>query len=107
MLTGKIKSKSKITEEELMTFVEVVEEEGEIGKEEKELIHNIFEFDDTNASEITTPRADMFVIEAGEVPPHVAQVLMVDLDISLKDSATTEIYTEHRDTPLLKSQVVP
>lgn len=66
MLTGKIKSKSKITEEELMTFVEVVEEEGEIGKEEKELIHNIFEFDDTNASEIMTPRADMFVIEAGE-----------------------------------------
>jgi putative hemolysin len=28
------------------------------------LIHNIFEFDDTNASEILTPRADMFVIEA-------------------------------------------
>jgi len=64
MLTGKIKGKPKITEEELMTFVEVVEEEGEIDKEEKELIHKIFEFDDTNASEIMTPRADMFVIEA-------------------------------------------
>ena len=63
-LTGKIKGKPKITEEELLTFVEVVEEEGEIGKEEKELIHNIFEFDDTNASEIMTPRGDMFVIEA-------------------------------------------
>jgi putative hemolysin len=47
-----------------MTFVEVVEEEGEIKEEEKELIHNIFEFDDTNASEIMTPRADMFVIDA-------------------------------------------
>jgi len=64
-LTGKIKGKPKITEEELMTFVEVVEEEGEIGREEKEFIHNIFEFDDTNASEIMTPRGDMFVIEAG------------------------------------------
>jgi len=42
----------------------VVEEEGEIKEEEKELIHNIFEFDDTNVSEIMTPRADMFVVEA-------------------------------------------
>ena len=63
-LTGKIKDKPHVTEEELMTFVEVVEEEGEIKEEEKELIENIFEFDDTNVSEIMTPRADMFVIEA-------------------------------------------
>lgn len=63
-LTGKIKKTPAITEEELMTFVEMVEEEGEIKEEEKELIHKIFEFDDTNASEIMTPRADMFVIEA-------------------------------------------
>jgi CBS domain containing-hemolysin-like protein len=65
-LTGKIKKKPHVTEEELMTFVEVVEEEGGIEEEEKELIHNIFEFDDTNASEIMTPRADMFVINADE-----------------------------------------
>ena len=65
-LTGKIKKIPAATEEELMTFVEVVEEEGEIKEEEKELIHRIFEFDDTNASEIMTPRADMFVIEADE-----------------------------------------
>ena len=67
-LTGRIKKPQALTEEELMTFVEVVEEEGEIKEEEKELIHNIFEFDDTNASEIMTPRADMFVIEADEKP---------------------------------------
>jgi CBS domain containing-hemolysin-like protein len=65
-ITGKIQKKHKVTEEELMTFVEVVEEEGEIKEEEKELIHNIFEFDDTNASEIMTPRADMYVIDADE-----------------------------------------
>lgn len=65
-LTGKIKQTPTVTEEELMTFVEVVEEEGEIKEAEKELIHNVFEFDDTNASEILTPRADMFVIEADE-----------------------------------------
>ena len=65
-LTGKIKSKPGVTEEELMTLVEVIEEEGEIKEEEKELIENIFEFDDTSASEIMTPRADMFVIDIDE-----------------------------------------
>ncbi len=65
-LTGRIKKPQSVSEEELITFVEVVEEEGEIKEEEKELIHNIFEFDDTNAYEIMTPRADMFVVEADE-----------------------------------------
>jgi len=65
-ITGRIKKTPSATEEDLMTFVEVVEEEGVIKEEEKELIHNIFELDDTDASEIMTPRADMFVIDADE-----------------------------------------
>lgn len=65
-LTRNIQRKSRVTEEELMTFVDVVEEEGGIEEEEKELIHNIFEFDDTSASEIMTPRADMYVINVHE-----------------------------------------
>jgi putative hemolysin len=55
-----------VTEDELRTMVEVVEEEGEIKEEEKEYITNIFEFDDTSCSEIMTPRADMFVIDASD-----------------------------------------
>ncbi len=65
-LTGRIKETPAATEEELITFVEVVEEEGEIKEEEKELIYNIFEFNDTHASEIITPRTDMFVIDTNE-----------------------------------------
>jgi len=65
-ITGRIKKTPSVTEEELMTFVEAVEEEGEIKEEEKELIENIFEFDDTKASEIMTPRGDMYVIEADQ-----------------------------------------
>ncbi len=65
-VTGKIQKKQNVTEEELLTIVEVVEKEGEIKEEERELIHNIFEFDDTAASEILTPRADMFVIDAND-----------------------------------------
>jgi len=55
-----------VTEDELMTMVEVVEEEGEIKEEEKEFISNIFEFDDTSASEIMTPRADMYVLDIND-----------------------------------------
>ncbi len=67
-LTGKIQRKHGVTEAELLTYVEVIEEEGKIKEEEKELIHNIFEFDDTEASEIMTPRVDMFVIDADSKP---------------------------------------
>jgi putative hemolysin len=65
-ITGKIQRKPQVTEAELMTFIEVVEEEGEIKEEERRFIHNIFEFDDTNASEIMTPRADMYVIDVNK-----------------------------------------
>lgn len=66
-LHGTIKpSHDTLTEDELMTMVEVVEEDGEIKEEEKEYITNIFEFDDTSCSEIMTPRADMFVIEVSQ-----------------------------------------
>lgn len=65
-ITGRMSKSPLATEEELLTFVEVVEEEGEIKEEEKELIHNIIEFDDTSASEIMTPRGDMFLLDVDE-----------------------------------------
>jgi len=65
-ITGKIKKTPSVTEEELKTFVEVVEEEGEIKEEEKEFIHNIIEFDDTSAYEIMMPRGDMFVVDVNK-----------------------------------------
>ncbi len=60
-------SNDTVTEDELMTMVEVVEEDGEIKEEEKEFITNIFEFDDTACSEIMTPRADMFVLDVSQI----------------------------------------
>jgi CBS domain containing-hemolysin-like protein len=87
-LTGKIHKKPFVTEEELMTFVEVVEEEGGIEEEEKEFIENIFEFDDTNASEIMAPRADMFVVDLNEglrldkiVESGFTRIPVIDSDI--------------------------
>jgi len=104
-LTGRINRTPTVTEEELMTFVEAVEEVGEIKEEEKELIHNIFEFDDTNASEIMTPRGDMFIVNADQ-PIHLKKiidsgfsripVIEIDLDhiigiITIKDLFSQQI----------------
>lgn len=68
LLTGKMEKLPTVTEEELLTYVEMGEEEGEIRKEERELIRNVFEFDDISASEVMRPRRDMFVIDIDEVP---------------------------------------
>lgn len=68
LLTGKVEKLPTVTEEELLSYVELGEEEGEIKKEERELIRNIFEFDDISASEVMRPRRDMFVIDLDEVP---------------------------------------
>lgn len=45
-----------LTEEELKTYVTVSHEEGIIEEEEKEMIHNVFEFGETEIKEIMTPR---------------------------------------------------
>lgn len=63
-ITGRMSKTPSATEEELITFVEEVEEQGEIKEEEREMIYNVFELDDTSTSEIMTPRADMFVVDA-------------------------------------------
>jgi len=67
-LTGRVKSAPRVTEEELMSFVEVVHEEGQINPGEKELISNIVKLDDISVSHIMTPSADMFVIDKAEKP---------------------------------------
>jgi CBS domain containing-hemolysin-like protein len=67
-MTERIQGTLRVTEAELLTMVEAVEEDGQIKEQEKELIHNIFEFDDTSASEIMTPRADMFVVDINAKP---------------------------------------
>jgi CBS domain containing-hemolysin-like protein len=48
---------------ELVTLAEAVHGGG-IKERERQLIRNIFQFDDTRASAIMTPRPDMFVIDA-------------------------------------------
>ncbi len=54
--------KPALTEEDLKAAVDMGREAGFIKETEKDLIKNIFKFDDVNVSEIMTPRTDMFCV---------------------------------------------
>jgi len=60
---GLSEDKTMLSEQELMTLVEVGEEHGALEKEEKEMIHSIFEFGETAVKEIMIPRTDMVAVE--------------------------------------------
>ena len=57
-------TEGSITEDELRTYVDVSHEEGVIESEEREYIHNVFDFSDSTASEIMIPRIDMAAISS-------------------------------------------
>ena len=52
-----------ITEDELLTIIDEIEEEGKIKPYEKELISSAIKFDDIEVKEIVTPRKDIIAIE--------------------------------------------
>ena len=52
-----------VTEEEIKMMIDEGEEKGTIQQEEKEMIHNIFEFNDITVSEVMTHRTDVYAIE--------------------------------------------
>lgn len=52
-----------VTEEEIKMMVDEGEEKGIIEEDEKEMIHNIFEFNDITAVEVMTHRTDVYAIE--------------------------------------------
>jgi putative hemolysin len=53
-----------VTEEDLRTMADVAADEEVIEREERRLIHSIFEFGDTVVREVMLPRPDMVAIEA-------------------------------------------
>jgi putative hemolysin len=58
----RVKEKKEITEEDLITLINVGKDEGVIEEEEKKMIRNIFEFGDTMVKEVMVPRVDMACI---------------------------------------------
>lgn len=94
ILTRKIKPRKNhqtVSEDYLKGIVTASQEEGSIKPMEKEMVHKIFEFDDTNASEVMTPKTDMFLLDS-EMKVKEA------LDIALKNPySRIPIYKEAID----------
>ncbi|WP_231701762.1 hemolysin family protein [Crassaminicella thermophila] len=57
------KNKVLVSEEEIMTLVDVGEEAGIIERDEREMINSIFEIGDIEVTEVMVPRIDMIYIE--------------------------------------------
>jgi CBS domain containing-hemolysin-like protein len=60
---GKEPASPFLTEEEMKSMINIGEEEGAIEKEEKEMLHNVFEFGDTAVSDAMVPRTEIVSID--------------------------------------------
>lgn len=63
------------TEEEIKSLVEDAQEAGELESDERELIHSVFEFGDTVAREVMTPRVDIDALPLSSTAAEVARVI--------------------------------
>ncbi len=59
-------SSDTMTEDELLTIIETIEDEGVIDEEKSELLQSAIEFDDITVHEILTPRVDMTAIDIND-----------------------------------------
>ncbi len=65
----------EVTEEEIRMMVDAGREKGVIDEEEKEIIQNVFEFDDITAGELATHRTDIALLWTDETPEQWAQTI--------------------------------
>lgn len=63
-----------VTEEEIRMMVDVGQEKGVIEDLQKEMIDNIFDFDDIDVSDIMTHRTDMCAVEDEDTLEHIVSV---------------------------------
>ncbi|MBQ2709047.1 MAG: HlyC/CorC family transporter [Clostridia bacterium] len=64
-----------VTEEELSTIIDTVEEEGVINEEQSDLLQSMLVFHDITIEEIMTPRMDMIALDIGADPAVNAALL--------------------------------
>lgn len=81
-----------VTEEEIRMMVDVGEEKGTIEEEEKEMINNVFEFNDKFVSEIMVPRNKIFALDIDMTIAEVIEKLSVDMRYS-----RIPVYDENMD----------
>ncbi|MBX3088248.1 MAG: HlyC/CorC family transporter [Cryobacterium sp.] len=65
VIPGKPRNISFSSEEQLLSMVDEATEMDVLEEDDRELIHSIFEFNDTVVREVMVPRTDMVTVEAG------------------------------------------
>lgn len=73
-LIFRTEEKRSITEEELLTIVEVAEQEGGIDEQESNLIRSAIEFSEIEAMDVLTPRIDLTAVPLDASKDDIAQV---------------------------------
>jgi putative hemolysin len=69
----------ELSEEELRTLVDVGASEGVVEREEREMIHKVFELEDTLVRSVMVPRTDMFCLPIDILPDKVLPALRENL----------------------------
>lgn len=64
-----------VTEEELSTIIDTVEEEGVIDEDQGELLQSALEFHDITVEKIMTPRIDMVAIDIDDDPEEIRALI--------------------------------
>jgi len=70
-----IEDGANLAEEEIKTLAETAHETGEIEGDERELLHSVFEFTDTVAREVMTPRVDLDAMPVRSDPTEVVKLI--------------------------------
>ncbi len=74
------KNEETVTEEEIRMMVDVGEEKGTIDEKEREMINNVFEFDDRVVSEIMIPRTKIYALDMNLSIAQVVEEITDDPD---------------------------
>ncbi len=65
----------RASEEDIRQMVDMGEESGEIEKEEKELIENVFEFNNSTAADVMIHRTDVVMLWAEDTDPEILETI--------------------------------
>ncbi len=83
--------RERVTEESISDLLTLGEKDGMIKQQEREMIQNIFKFDDTSVDEVMTPRLDVFLLERHQ---RVSEVMPLILE---KGFTRIPLYEERCD----------
>ena len=90
LLGGTLDRSPFLSEEEFKTLLTVAEEEGSLEESERERLYNVFEFSDTVAKEVMTPRTDM---------------VCLDIEASLDEARDVAVKTGYSRIPVYEENV--